>query len=449
MKVLEFARGYMFWTKDFLTGGNVRKHIRDIGLIQENYPNEEVLAKNRTYLSNLLEHTLQTVPFYENQKDRLLSLENFPVVDKALIRDNFEIFRSRSYWNKKKHKVSTSGSTGNPFNIFHDKNKRDRNTADTIYFAKKTGFEVGARLYYLRLWDKQYKKSDWLSWMQNIDMQSVDDLGNQEIENWIKKFSKDSSAKSLLAYTSALQSIFKYMEAKNAKPIETKVNSVIAIAEGLDDYVRKGVRKYFNAEVVSRYSNSENGIIAQQPYGSKNFEINWASYYVEILDLNHDVPVQQGETGRIVITDLFNYCMPMVRYDTGDIGKMDLGLDGSLVFSKIEGRKMDMFTNTKGEYISSHIVHHILQFNEIDQFQFIQEENNVYIIKLKVSEHFDYNNEEGLINRYREYFGEDANIRIEYVDEIPLLPSGKRKLVINNAIKRYNNPSKSNIISVS
>ncbi len=130
--------------------------------------------------------------------------------------------------------------------------------------------------------------------------------------------------------------------------------------------------------------------------------------------------------------------MPLIRYDTGDVGKLNFDLDDSdkpLVFTKIEGRKMDMFTNTNGEYISSHIVHHILQFNEIDQFQFIEEENKEYVIKLKVSKDFDYDNEIGIIKQYKEYFGVGANIRIEYVKDIPLLPSGKRKLVINNAIK--------------
>lgn len=434
MKVLEFARRVLFWTADFFKGGNIRRHLNEIAFIQTNYPNEEAKKIEWAYLRKLLEHSAETVPFYENLKGRV-ALENFPVVDKAYIRDHFDLFKSKKYVDKKNHKVSTSGSTGNPFCIYHNKTKRERNTADTIYFAKKNGFEVGARLYYLRLWDKQYKKSGWLSWMQNIDMQSVDDLGDKEITAWLTKFEKDSSTKSLLAYTSALQSIFKYLEAKKAKPLNTKVNSIIAIAEGLDDYVRNGVQKYFNAEIVSRYSNSENGIIAQQDIGKRKFEINWASYHVEILDLNHDVPVENGESGRIVITDLFNYCMPMVRYDTGDIGRMEMESDGSLVFSKIEGRKMDMFTNTKGEYVSSHIVHHILQFNGIDQFQFVEEENNDYIIKLKVSGDFDYENEEKLKNRYKEYFGEDANIMIEYVNDIPLLPSGKRKLVINNAIK--------------
>src|SRR5690606_9962439 len=137
----------------------------------------------------------------------------------------------------------------------------------------------------------------------------------------------------------------------------------------------------------------------------------------------------------IVITDLFNFAMPLIRYDTGDVGVMDYDSNGNrLVLTQIDGRKMDMFTNTKGELISSHIIHHILQYKGIDQFQFIEEENGDYIIKLKVLPSYNYKDGERIYNQYEGYFGEGAVIQLEYVDDIPLLPSGKRKLVINKRL---------------
>ena len=93
---------------------------------------------------------------------------------------------------------------------------------------------------------------------------------------------------------------------------------------------------------------------------------------------------------------------------------------------------MDMFVNTDGHFISSHIIHHILQFGGIDQFQFVIEENGEYIIKLKVTSFYDKNDESAIEKKYREYLGQDAIIRFEYVKDIPLLASGKRKLVVNN-----------------
>ena len=105
---------------------------------------------------------------------------------------------------------------------------------------------------------------------------------------------------------------------------------------------------------------------------------------------------------------------------------------------------MDMFTNTQGEYVSSHIIHHVLQYPGIDQFQFIEEENNEYFIKLKITADFDKSREKELIELYKGYFGPNANVFVEYVNEIPLLLSGKRKLVINKTIEKQQAATKAN-----
>jgi phenylacetate-CoA ligase len=443
MILLEFLRRTLFWVLDFFKGGRVRKHYRDVKFIQENSHEPKAEIRKKYHLKRILEHAKITVPFYQEKVNCIL-LQDFPVINKTFVRENFESLKSETFIKKHNHRIYTSGSTGNPFEILHDKNKRIRNTADTIYFGNKGGFKFGSRLYYLRLWDKQYKKSNILSWIQNISMHSVDELTEADIDKLIQNLEKDTSTKSILSYTSALQVLCNYLDQKGYNPGKIKVNSVIAIAESLNDYVRTSIKKHFNVKVVSRYSNSENGILAQQSIQSDtdNFQINWSSYYMEILDLNHDIPVKNGVLGRIVVTDLFNYCMPLIRYDTGDVGVMDVdpeNQNGPLVFKMIEGRKMDMFTNTKGEYLSSHIIHKILQYGEIEQFQFIEEDDFEYIIKLKVLKNFDYSNEQKMMGEYQDYFGEEAVVKIEYVDNIPLLPSGKRKLVINNAKKNIDN----------
>ena len=89
---------------------------------------------------------------------------------------------------------------------------------------------------------------------------------------------------------------------------------------------KENLEKHFNTKVVSRYSNEEMGILAQQSNIEQNnaFNINWASYYVEILKMDTNEKANLGELGRIVITDLFNFSMPLIRYDTGDLGVFEL-----------------------------------------------------------------------------------------------------------------------------
>ncbi|MCL6266244.1 CoF synthetase [Flagellimonas myxillae] len=434
IKLLEWFRRTTFWVLDWCKGGNVGRHYREVKYVQNNPRTEKSKQIRQQHLDQLLGHAVNTVPFYFDISEKEAQLERFPVVNKQVVREKFELLRSQPYINKHNHQVLTSGSTGKPFKILHDKNKRDRNTADTIFFAERAGFKIGAKLYYLRLWDKQYKLGKVKSFVQNMHAQSVDDLSEKNIAILLEDFEQSKSHLNLLAYTSALDSICKYLDEHYKRPLDCTTTSAIAVAEGLSPTVKEKMRKYFNVEVVSRYSNSENGILSQQPLNSRSgyFEINTASYHVEILDLNHDRPVKPGEVGRIVITDLFNYSMPLVRYDTGDVGMMEEDPEsGSLVFTKVDGRKMDMFTNTKGEYISSHIIHHILQYKGIQQFQFVQEDVGKYVIKLKVLEKLPIRVEDALRNQYLEYFGEDAELKIKYVKDIPLLASGKRKLVIN------------------
>lgn len=205
---------------------------------------------------------------------------------------------------------------------------------------------------------------------------------------------------------------------------------MISIAEGLNQFTINTLHKHFGLSVISRYSNNENGIIAQQESGSSNYHINWASYVVEVLNLENNTPSKLGEQGRIVITDLYNYAVPMIRYDTGDIGVLDILKNETLpVLTRVEGRKMEMLFNTNGEIITSHIVNRVGLYKGVKQYQLIQQSKKNYLFKINITSEF--NSEKEIIKTYLKYLGNDAIIEFQYVDEIPLLSSGKRKNVIN------------------
>ncbi|MCB0435851.1 MAG: CoF synthetase, partial [Mangrovimonas sp.] len=157
-----------------------------------------------------------------------------------------------------------------------------------------------------------------------------------------------------------------------------------------------------------------------------------ASYNLEILDMEKNIPVPNGTLGRIVVTDFFNYCMPLIRFDTGDLGVMQT-INGIDVLSKIVGRKSDVIFNTKNEEVTSLIALDFSMYKGLLEGQIIQNGAKEYVLKLHVDNAFD--KEKELLEKFRLYFGEDALITINYVESIPLLKSGKRKLAINNYIK--------------
>ena len=69
------------------------------------------------------------------------------------------------------------------------------------------------------------------------------------------------------------------------------------------------------------------------------------------------------------------------------------------------------------------------QYTEIAQYQFVQFGEKDYVFKININESFV--EEEKLISEFKEYLGQDANFTVEYVAEIPLLASGKRKKIMN------------------
>lgn len=428
--ILEKLRGFIFWSKDFLTGAVIRKHFKSVKLYNENPTLKANIANRERALVAILNHTLTTVPYYKglNLETNLL---NFPVINKGIVNANLNDFMSLCMANKKSYLVSTSGSSGTIFKVYHDLNKKKRNSADVLYYAKQLGFNVGERLYYWRHWNRYYSKRKWVYWLQNIVPIEVFDFDEKKYLKLLTQLKQDKSTKHFIGHASAFERLCRFLDTRSDNLTqEINLKSAVAMAEHLTAYTKERMWHYFKVAVVSRYSNSENGIIAQQRLGdTQNYCINSASYIVELLNLDNDQPVSMGKEGRIVVTDLFNFKMPLVRYDTGDVGVMQLK-DKKPILTKIVGRKSDIIYNTKGVIVPSLITVDFCAYKGIKQGQLIQESSKAYTIKLQVDNTFK--SEKQLIQAFKEYLGLDALIKVTYVDEIPLLESGKRKTTINN-----------------
>jgi phenylacetate-CoA ligase len=429
-QILEFIRNKTFWLIDTLKGKPVKKHYVEIRNILDNF--DKSAKKRETNIKALLKHSITTTPFYKNLNLTEHDFEQFPVINKNIINNDLKAFRSRAYVGKKTTIKFTSGSTGTPFKVFHNQNKIYRNNADTIYFSRLAGFKVGYQLWYLRYWGLNFKKSKFKNWIQNLKPVKVLNLSENRIESIIKKIKRSRGNKGWLGFPSAFEQICKYLDHKNAEPIDANFKFIIGMSEGINDYTKKRMSYYFNCPMVSRYSNMENGILAQQLANQVVFQMNWASYYFEILNMDNDQIAKKGELGRIVVTDLYNYAMPLIRYDTGDIGTIDYTASPPTL-KKIEGRKTDAIFDTQGDIVSSFIMINSIRYKGIKQIQLIQEDRINYTIKLNCTKRFK--SRKKLTKKFKKFLGSDAEIKIEVTDEIPLLTSGKRKMTLNNYVK--------------
>lgn len=432
MRGLDKIRNLLFWLIDFLKGGAVLRHNVDITQIMTSTVPWVKQCKIQERLMHILTHAAQSTEFYRTyDPDR--GIEAFPVINKTIIRENETKLLSNRFDESARIPVVTSGSTGTPFRTFQDVGKKRRNTADTIYFARLAGYNLGNRLYYFKIWSDYNKKSFVLQKLQNIVPIDVLNL-KARVSEVMETLNSNSSPVSFLGYVSAFETICKELDKGSVPAPKVAVNSIVTMSESLNEYTRRAAEAHFSCPVLSRYSNIENGIIAQQTLANRrDFTINQASYYVEVMDMYSDTLVPNGTLGRIVVTDYFNRVMPLIRYDTGDLGVMRKQIiDGveQLVFARIEGRRLDQIYNTRGELISSYIVYkNMWKYTEIEQYQFVQKGAKDYAFKICTPGPF--HREAELTGEFKEYLGKDADFKIEYVSDIPLLNSGKRKKVVN------------------
>lgn len=100
MSIGGFIRRNLFWAKDRLFNNSmVRKQYDDIKEILENY---EIGRKRvEKYLLNLLNHAANTTEFYKEFKGK--SLSQFPLVNKAIYKENYKLFMSDIFKNQDLH----------------------------------------------------------------------------------------------------------------------------------------------------------------------------------------------------------------------------------------------------------------------------------------------------------------------------------------------------------
>ena len=297
-----------------------------------------------------------------------------------------------------------------------------------MYWNERAGATLGKRLYYLRVWNNVNKKGRLSQLIENIIPVEVSHFSKEDCDTLLKGIADYEQEVAILGFSSALTELSKCIDSEN---IPHNVKGIMAMSEHMPESVRHDLQKKFKCSVFARYSNMENGFIAQQFDDTGEYLINTADFIVEILKFDSDEHADDGEMGRIVVTDLYNYAMPFIRYDTGDIGAIRRREDGKLVLSSVEGRKTDVIFDSNGIPVSPHTITNTLwSFKEISQFQFIQKTATEYVFRLNMNG-TDFKREDELTKAIKKYLGDSASISFEYVTEIPVLNSGKRRIVIN------------------
>lgn len=439
MGLLSFARNKSFWLFDLIKGGHIKTAYDEIKKIDKMDSDSSFISEYQHQAwENLKRIACSNTKAYAPYE--ALNFAQFPVISKQDIRQRQDDYLSWNFSKDSLIQMATSGSTGTPFICYQNGLKKRRVNAEIIYYSEKVGYRLGDNLSYIRNIVKKNKKSVLKQFMQNQTLINCGKLSDSGIEILIKTLQKQSKKGpvTLLAYASTYTAIKDFCVKNNINQID-KCNIVGAISgsDMLWDETRNFVSQVFgNIPCVSRYSNEENGVLGQDEGINNVFSINEANYIVEVLDEN-GMPCPDGMLGRIVVTDLFNYAMPMIRYDTGDIGAIktfDIGGRKKKCICEFSGRRVDVIFDEYGNALSPHVITNTMwDFPNIIQFQLVQIEKGEYILKLNVDQRF--HQEVDVVQSLRRVLGETASIHVQKVDEVPVLASGKRRYIVNEWVK--------------
>ena len=419
------VRSLGFWTLDLLKGRRIRKHYNDIKRIMRG---GEV---NEAALGRLLAHATATTEAYAPLVGKDISA--FPVIDKNTVREREAAMRSSAYLDAPVYTASTSGSTGTPFEMVWNMDKKYRQTADVIYFNECAGHKLGKPYIYFRVWTEKNRKSTLTRWMQNlipVDILYLDDKNLESIRRRLKR----GGVNACIGYASTYRYLVRYLSAAGDKPKDFSVRSFITSSEVLDIEDQRLIKEVVGCKVIDRYANEENGFLAQSPDCSDEFSVNTASFFVEVLKEDSDEPCAVGELGRIVVTDLYNLALPMIRYDTGDLAvKAEEKGGWCTKLRAIQGRRADVIYDTAGRTLTTLVMGlYMKHFDKIYQYQFVQEGARKYTIRLNGAK--PHYTDAEVLEFLGGILGEGADITVEHVSGIAALKSGKFKSTVCNYV---------------
>ncbi|MCE9541253.1 hypothetical protein K8R03_01685 [Candidatus Kaiserbacteria bacterium] len=234
-------------------------------------------------------------------------------------------------------------------------------------------------------------------------------------------------------YTSILLDLAK-MAGSGTLPL-LRVQYAVSFGEMLSPASRHFIEQNLGCRVYDRYGTEEMGVIGLECSQHNGFHIHSESVVIEVTD-DSFVPLPPGSYGRILATDLLNYNMPLIRYDTGDHGILDTtpcacGLETPRIW--IEGRYSASLSFASGRRI------HHLEFdgaldgfmNAILQYQVAKKSEEEVEIRIVPDATFESGMRDKIKESIRELVGETVAVRILPVTSISRMPRGKSQIVVD------------------
>jgi len=295
--------------------------LQQIQAIPENEYEQYVVKKRE----ELFEFHKSQNPFYSKflGDKKIDSWEDIPVMQKSHLQVPLKERLSEGYYEKKVYVNKTSGSSGHPFIFAKDKFCHALTWAEILdrfgWYDLNFHSSLQARFYGIPLDGFGYRKERVKDQLSSRYRFPIFDLSDGKMEEFLKVFRR-KKFDYINGYTSSIVLFAKFLQKKGIilTSVCPTLKYCVVTSEMLYDSDKQLMEAIFGVPVINEYGASELDLIA---FTNKDNElvVNSETLFVEILDEN-DQPVSHGNSGRIVITGLYNQAHPMIRYDIGDTG---------------------------------------------------------------------------------------------------------------------------------
>lgn len=360
----------------------------------ERLPPQQLEQRQLDALGRVLRHAWETVPFYRDDPSYGIvangssptrqAWESLPLLTRAQIQEAGTALTSNSVPADHQPLIETftSGSTGRPIRgvgtrvtstlwlaftlreqLWHGRDLSGKFAAIRADSADKVPSEGATLAGWGPAVDKVYPTGPGVLFSVHRDVAA-------QVE-WLCQQNPDY----LVSLPSNLVALAEHFNATGARL--PRLRQACSYGEAISPDVRAACRAAWGVGLIDIYSTRELGYLALQCPRGDQYHVQSENVYLEVLD-QRGHPCRPGEIGRVVVSTMHNYAMPLLRYDLGDYAQVGepCPCGRSLpVLTRIMGRQRNMLLLPTGERVWPRLrSRHWAHIGEIRQLQLVQQE---------------------------------------------------------------------------
>jgi phenylacetate-CoA ligase len=412
-------------------------------------PTAQLRSLQASKLRRLVRHAYERVPFYRDTLDRagvrpqdirgVLDVTRLPVIRRQdLQAASLDELLARGFARDECVLRQTGGSTGRPLTIATDPADLEYEAAVWLRTWLRLGLKPRDRQVTIKDPDDAIY-ADRVRWFQRLGFLRVSYLNIFTPPAELVEALQELAADILRGPPSILEAVAREID-RSGQKLRRQPRLLFTTSEHLRPAARTLLERVFGAPVHDCYGATEAGCIAWRCPRCGSYHVNTDTVLLEVV--RGGQPVGDGETGEVVVTNLFARAMPILRYSLGDVCRVERANEcraatEPLAIRDLLGRTTDQIVLPDGRIVSPYW----LMPDEVPgirQYQVIQETLNEVRILVVRGDDFHEDRLEEARRQYQESIGEQCRVRVEYVDVIPPDPAGRLRRVISKVAASAN-----------